>query len=59
MKDYSTIIDVEMGHVGVPNDFEDSFIESASWPDGTPLTYEELDEIPSDIVYDWAVNYYY
>lgn len=45
--------------INVEFDGCDAFITYAEKEDGTPLTYEELDSIPSDIAYDYLMNYLY
>ena len=58
MKDYSTIEDVEVDGIDTRDypDFSNAYISSACWPDGTELTEEELEDIPSDIVYDYVLS---
>ena len=37
-------------------DYVDAYIESAEHEDGTPLSNEELEGIPSDTVYQYTSN---
>ena len=59
MKDYNTIIDVELSESpGLDHDYWcDIYIESACWPDGTYLTEEELEAVPDDIIYEYIINF--
>lgn len=41
------------------HDYCDAYISYAEKEDGTPLTYEELDSIPSDVTYDYLMRYLY
>lgn len=58
MKDYSTIIDVELSELpGQDYDYWcDIYVHSARWPNGKELTDEELDDIPLGIIYEYIIN---
>jgi hypothetical protein len=38
-------------------DFCDAFIDYAEYEDGTPLTEDELDAIPSDVFYEKLMEF--
>lgn len=40
-------------------DFCNAYIEYAEWPNGKPLTEQELLSIPADVVYEYLVDYMY
>lgn len=38
-------------------DFCDAYVTYAEYEDGTPLTEEELDNLPHDVIYDYVIDY--
>lgn len=58
--DYSKIDNIEfdgIDHKDAP-DYANAYIVSADY-DGKPMTEEEIEELPSDFVYDALMSYLY
>ena len=61
METCESLINVEFDGIdhSDAHDYCDAFISYAEKENGTPLTYEELDSIPSDVTYDYLMSYLY
>lgn len=55
------LCNIELGGISYNDslDFCDAFIQYAEHQDGSPLSDQELDAIPADVVYEYVIGQVY